>query len=105
MILPTVTQGTRHSAGPPECRALARSRSSALTSANGRFGPDPTLTATIVYDWVSLPAAGRSWDKAAIPKLLPERQVLPQANIQRVSERLPTAAATGPKADWQVLGN
>ncbi|WP_295561475.1 hypothetical protein [uncultured Sphingomonas sp.] len=51
------------------------------------------------------PAAGRSWEKAAIPKLVPERQVLPQANIQRVSERLPTAAATGPEADWQVLSN
>lgn len=48
---------------------------------------------------------GEIWDKASIPKLLPERQVLQRADIQRVSERLFTAAATGSEADLQVLAN
>jgi hypothetical protein len=39
------------------------------------------------------------WDKAVIPEFRPEGQVLPRADIQRLLNRPPAAAATGPFAD------
>jgi hypothetical protein len=51
-----------------------------------------------IYPDLPLASEGASTD--AILKFRPERQVLPRADIQRVSERLATAAATVPEADW-----